>query len=95
MNAQLIVTVKPGSKAPGIVISGETVTVRVREPAIEGRANEAARRAVATALDVSQSPQTLVRGATSRHKSFAIAGMSRTEALRRLSSRLAHVVEGH
>ena len=85
MSALLVILVKPGSKAPGVVISGESVTVRVREPAIEGRATEAARRAVATALGIPQSAVTLVRGATSRHKSLAIAGMTKDEVLRRLA----------
>jgi hypothetical protein len=84
VNARLAVIVKPGSKAPGVVVSGESVTVRVRAPAIEGRATEAARLAIAEAICVPQSTVTLVRGATSRHKSFAIAGMSKDEALRRL-----------
>jgi uncharacterized protein YggU (UPF0235/DUF167 family) len=81
VSALLVVFVKPGSKAPGVVISGETVTVRVREPAVEGRATEAARRAVAAALHVPQSAVTLVRGATSRQKTFAIEGTSKAEAL--------------
>jgi len=81
VSALLVVFVKPGSKAPGVVISGETVTVRVREPAVEGRATEAARRAVAAALRVPQSAVTLVRGATSRQKTFAIAGLTKSEAL--------------
>ena len=85
MSAVLVVVVKPGSKAPGVVISGESVTVRVREPAIEGRATEAARRAIATALGVPQSAVTLTRGATSRHKSFAIEGLTKTEVMRRLT----------
>ncbi|HEY5095750.1 MAG TPA: DUF167 family protein [Candidatus Eremiobacteraceae bacterium] len=85
VSALLVVAVKPGSKAPGIVISGETVTVRVREPAVEGRATEAARRAVAAALRVPQSAVTLVRGATSRHKSFAVARMTKDEVLKRLA----------
>ena len=84
MSAVLAVLVKPGSKTPGIVISGETVTVRVREPAVEGRATEAARRAIAAAARVPQSAVTLIRGATSRHKSFAIAGLTKDEVLRRL-----------
>jgi uncharacterized protein YggU (UPF0235/DUF167 family) len=82
--ARLAVFVKPGSKAPGVVVSGETVTVRVREPAIEGRATEAARRVIAAALRLPQSSVTLVRGAKSRHKSFAVAGMTKDEALQRL-----------
>jgi uncharacterized protein len=86
VSALLVVIVKPGSKAPGIVISGESVTVRVREPAVEGRATEAARRAIAAALRVPQSAVSLTRGATSRLKSFAIDGMTKTEVLRRLAS---------
>jgi uncharacterized protein YggU (UPF0235/DUF167 family) len=86
MSAQLAVIVKPGSRSPGIVISGESVTVRVREPAVEGRATEAARRAIAAALRVPQSAVTLVRGATSRHKSFAIAGLTSVEIFQRLTN---------
>ena len=85
MNALLAVLVKPGSKVPGVVISGEAVTVRVREPAVEGRATEAARRAIAAAVQVPQSAVTLMRGATSRHKSFEIAGLTKAEVLRRLA----------
>jgi uncharacterized protein YggU (UPF0235/DUF167 family) len=84
VSAVLVVIVKPGSKAPGVIISGESVTVRVREPAVEGRASEAARRAIASALHVPQSTVTLIRGATSRYKSFAVAGLTNAEALRRL-----------
>jgi uncharacterized protein YggU (UPF0235/DUF167 family) len=86
VSALLVVIVKPGSKAPGIVISGESVTVRVREPAVEGRATAAARRAIAVALRVPQSAVSLIRGATSRHKSFAIAGLTKVEVLRRLAA---------
>ena len=86
MNVELAVIVKPGSKSPGIVISEDDVIVRVRAPAVEGRATEAARRAIADALHVSRSAVTLLRGATSRYKSFAIKGITKTEALRRLGS---------
>jgi len=46
--------------------------VRVRERAIEGRANEAARKALAAALGVAPSALTLVRGATSKVKTFEV-----------------------
>ena len=77
---------KPGSKSPGIVISKGDVIVRVRALAVEGRATEAALRAIADALHVSRSAVTLVRGATSRCKSFAIEGITKAEALHRLGS---------
>jgi uncharacterized protein YggU (UPF0235/DUF167 family) len=86
VSALLAVSVKPGSRSPGIVISGESVTVRVREPAVEGRATEAARRAIAAALRVPQRAVTLVRGATSRHKSFAITGLTKVEIIQRLTT---------
>jgi hypothetical protein len=84
VSSLVAVVVKPGSKKPGVVISGEIVTVRVREAAVEGRATEAARRAIAAAIRVPQSAVTLIRGASSRHKSFAIAGLTKAEVLRRL-----------
>jgi uncharacterized protein len=81
VSALLVVLVKPGSKAPGVAVSEATVTIRVREPAVEGRATDAARRALAAALRVPQSAVTLVRGATSRQKTFAIDGITKSEAL--------------
>ena len=82
----MAVLVKPGSKSPGIIISGEDVTVRVRERALEGRATEATLRALAAALRVPQSAVTLVRGAASRHKSFAITGLTPREVSERLAA---------
>ena len=83
----LHVAVKPGSKEPGIAISGDTVTLRVRERAIDGAANEGCIRALAGALGVAPSRVHLVRGARSRHKTFAIDGINETVALERLRSR--------
>ncbi len=72
---RISVKVKPGSKQPGISIEGETVVLRVRERAVEGAANEACIRALAEALDVPRTAVTLVRGARSREKLFAIEGL--------------------
>lgn len=46
--------------------------IAVREPAREDRANEAVRRALATWLDVAPSRVRLVRGATTRTKTFEV-----------------------
>jgi len=51
-----------------------TIVVRVRERAIDGAANAACIRALATAYGVAPSAVELVRGARSRQKRFAIAG---------------------
>ena len=85
MSAKIEVTVKPGAKAPGIVVGPDgSVIVRVREPATEGKANEAVRRAIARELDVPPSSVTLLRGASSRRKLFSIEGMTATEVRTRL-----------
>ena len=51
--------------------NGELI-VAVREPAREGRANDAVRRAVAAHFGVPISLVTLVRGASGRIKTFRI-----------------------
>ena len=53
----------------------------VREPARDGQANEACRRALARALGVAASRVSLVRGARSKEKLFRIAGIT-TEAVK-------------
>jgi len=81
----VVVTVKPGVKAPGIVLGADgTVVVRVRERAVEGKANEAVRIALARALGVSKSAVSLVRGATSRVKAFKVEGLSTPDLARKL-----------
>jgi uncharacterized protein (TIGR00251 family) len=81
---QLSVTVKPGSKQPGISIDGDAVVVRVRERAIEGAANEACIRALSDAFGVPRSRVSLVRGARSREKRFTIEGIEEADGWSRL-----------
>jgi hypothetical protein len=82
---RLEVLVKPGAKAPGIVLGADGVlVVRVREPAIEGRANEAVRKALATWIGVPGSRVALMRGARSKRKVFSVEGLSRAELERRI-----------
>lgn len=87
--ALLEVLTKPGSHAPGIWLAGGSIQIRVREPAIEGRANDACRAALAAAIDVPRAAVVLVRGARSRRKLFSIAGLTAEQVLQRLGSSTA------
>jgi len=71
--ARIDVLVKPGSKQPGISLDGETLVLRVRERAIEGAANAACIQALAEFYGVAPSSISLVRGAKSRKKVFALS----------------------
>lgn len=71
---QLVVRVKPGSRRGPLVETGAdgTLTVYVRERAVDGKANEAVVRVLAEHLGVPRSRVTLAAGATSRLKRFRI-----------------------
>jgi len=68
------VTVKPGSKKGPLVEVADngSLTVYVRERAIEGKATDAVIRTLAEHLGVPKSRVALVSGATSRIKRFRI-----------------------
>ena len=71
------VRVKPGSSRTRVGGSyagpyGPALVVAVNAPAVDGRATEAARRALADALGVRPAAVTLRTGATSRDKIFAV-----------------------
>ncbi|MEU6203613.1 DUF167 domain-containing protein [Micromonospora musae] len=65
---------------------GPALVIAVNAPAVDGRATEAARRALAGALDVRPSAVSLRAGAASRDKLFLIErpGPALLELLRRL-----------
>lgn len=81
------VRVTPGARESAI---GEWVEgvlrVKVREKAEKGRATEAVARLLAKRLDVPPSAVTLLRGATSREKAFAVDGLDDAEVARRLGA---------
>jgi hypothetical protein len=81
---QIAAKVKPGSKQPGISLEASGLVLRVRERAVEGAANAACIRALSEALGVAPSRITLVRGARSREKCFAVEGLDEAEAYARL-----------
>jgi uncharacterized protein YggU (UPF0235/DUF167 family) len=72
---RLRIEAKAGSRTPGISKNNEVVIVRVAERAVDGRANEAIRRAVAAWLDLAPSAVTIERGESSSHKSLEITGI--------------------
>ena len=71
----VVARVKPGSrKGPLVEVdSNGELTIYVREPAVDGRANEAAIRLLAAHLQLPRSRVELVSGATSRLKRFRIS----------------------
>lgn len=62
-----------------------SLAVRVAAPPVDGRANEAMRRAVAKALGLAPSRVELVRGARSREKQVRIDGLDAAGVRARLA----------
>ena len=72
---KLTVHARPGSKHVGVVRNEDgSFTVRVREKALEGRANDAVVRAIAAEFKVAPSRVSLIRGARSRIKVLLVRG---------------------
>lgn len=74
MPRQVVVTVKPSSRKGPLVETGPdgSLTIFVREPAIDGRANKAVAEILAKHLGVPKSKIALVGGATARTKRFRV-----------------------
>ena len=70
----VVVNVKPNSRKGPLVETGPdgTVTLYVREPATEGKANKAVAELLAKHLGVPKSKVALVGGATARTKRFRV-----------------------
>lgn len=64
---------------------GAALKVKVRAPALEGRANDALLVFLAEKLSLPRRAVTLVRGDKSRHKVVAIAGLTLSEVKTRLA----------
>ncbi|MCK9894852.1 DUF167 domain-containing protein [Frankia sp. AgB32] len=75
---RVTIRVQPGAARPGVGGSwadpqaGTALVVRVAERAVDGRATEAALRALADALGLRRADLRLARGATSRLKSVEV-----------------------
>lgn len=75
MTEFVVVKVKPGSRKGPLVEIGPDgeLTIYVREPAVDGKANEAVTRMLAAHLDLPKSRVELVSGTTSRLKRFRVS----------------------
>ena len=71
---KISVHIKPNSRHREEVVKNDddTLTVYIKAPAIEGRANAAAIKLLAKYFGVASSKVKLVRGATSKYKIFEI-----------------------
>ena len=74
MSLTVVVTVKPGSsRGPLVEVADDgSLTVYVRERAVDGKATEAAIRVLAEHFGLPKSRVELVSGATSRIKRFRV-----------------------
>jgi len=71
----IVVKVKPGSRKGPLVETGPNgeLTIYVREPAVDGKANDAVTRLLAAHLQLPRSRVELVSGTTSRAKRFRVS----------------------
>ena len=71
---KISIHIKPNSRHHEEVVKNDddTLTVYIKAPAIEGRANAAAIKLLAKHFKVAPSKVKLVRGATSKYKIFEI-----------------------
>lgn len=77
----------PGSSREEIAGLKEGIwQIRIKAPAVEGRANCALLQLLGKALKLKTSDLAIVRGYTSRGKTVAVSGLSESEVSERLSS---------
>ena len=81
----LVVRVTPKSRSTDVRITEGMVQVRVTAAPEDGRATEAARRALASALGLRRTAVELEAGATSRIKRFRVDGLNEATARQRLA----------
>ena len=81
----LVVRVTPKSRTTDVRITDGVVRVRVTAAPEDGRATEAARRALASSLGLRRTAVELEAGATSRTKRFRVVGLDEATARQRLA----------
>jgi len=83
---RLAIKVVPGASRSGIAgWLGDTLRVRVTAPAERGKANAAVEALLYEVLGLSKGGVRIVSGGSSARKTVEIAGLSESEARRRLS----------
>ena len=70
-------------------ISGAELRIRVTAPPVDAAANEALLRLLAATLGCPRGNVALIRGATARHKTVKVFGMSAAEVFTKLDSAAA------
>lgn len=95
MSARLSVRVQPGARVAGLVgrEPDGVLKVKVREPAREGRANEAVETLLAERIGVPRRAVRVIRGAASRSKVVEVEGLEPRVLEARLAAALAEVEE--
>jgi uncharacterized protein (TIGR00251 family) len=84
---RIAVKVTPNAHADEIRgFSGDVLVVRIKAQPVDGKANDALVRLVAETLGLPRAAVSLNHGATARMKLIAIDGISREDAVRRLSA---------
>jgi uncharacterized protein len=81
------IDVRLTTRAPSNEISGwseRVLLVRVTAPPVDGAANAALQRVIATSLDIPLRAVQLVGGAKSRNKTIQLEGVTQDDVLRRL-----------
>jgi len=80
---KISVHLKPNSRHREEVVVNDdgSLTIYIKAPAIEGRANVAAMKLLAKYFGVAPSKVKLVRGATSKHKVFEVDGVEVDKSL--------------
>jgi uncharacterized protein YggU (UPF0235/DUF167 family) len=81
----LEVRVSPNSRRNDVRLEEGTIRIRVGAAPEDGRATEAARRALAKALGLRRTAVALEAGATSRTKRFRVDGLEEATARQRLA----------
>jgi hypothetical protein len=80
VSGRIDVRVTPRSSRERVEVEGDVVRAWTTTPPTDGLANEAVRKLLAKRLGIAPSRLTLVRGATSRQKTFEIDGVTSEEA---------------
>lgn len=89
---RLSIRVQPGARSDALIgfssdgRGGEVLKIRLRAPAVEGKANAALIEFLAQLLGLRQSQIALLRGEKAREKIIGVEGMMREEIKRRVSA---------
>ena len=86
---KLPIKVVPGSSRDCIAgWLGDTLKVRVKAPAEQGKANKSAEIIIADALSVPNKNAIIIKGKTSTHKIIEITGINESDIYQRLSKNI-------